>query len=149
MSAPYKKAFRRIPNASKYLLDAAFEVKGYEYGIGAGINYFEYNEPEAYELLAFLEAADAPFWRHLGVFVQNSSGSHDELYYVSDPLPLPNVRSKKKRTQKHAKLVVLSNISRAQKKERDRRLNHKPSTQNHVDSEPVPFPVPVPTDGPF
>ena len=29
MSAPYKKAFRRIPNASKYLLDAAFEVKGY------------------------------------------------------------------------------------------------------------------------
>lgn len=147
MSAPYKKAFRRIPNASKYLLDAAFEVKGYEYGIGAGINYFEHNEPETYELFAFLEAADAPLWKHLGVYVQNSSGSHDELYYVSDPLTLPNVRSKKKRTRKHAKLVVLSNVSRAQKKERDRRLNHKPSTQNHVDSEP--FPVPVPTDGPF
>lgn len=145
MSAPYKKAFRRIPNASKYLLEAAFEVKGYEYGIGASVNYFEHNEPEAYTLFAFLEAADAPLWKHLGVFVQNDSGSHDELYYVSDPLPLPNVRSKKKRTWKHAKLVVLSNISRAQKKERNRQLNHKSSTQNHIDSEPVP----VPTDSPF
>ena len=145
MSAPYKKVFRRIPNASKFLLEAAFDFKGYGYGIGAAINYFEHNEPEAYELFAFLEAADAPLWRHLGIFVQNDSGSHDKTYYVVNPLPLPNVRSKKKRTQKHAKLVVLSNVSRAQKKERDSGFKHRSSPTSLVDVEPSP----VPTDGPF
>lgn len=147
MSAPYKKAFRRIPNVSKYLLEAAFEVKGYETGIGAGIDYYEPIDPETYEVFAFLETADAPLWKQFEIYTGNSFSSHDAMYYVVNPLTLPNVRSKKKRTRKHAKLVVLSNVSRAQKKERDHRLNHQPSTQNHVDSEP--FPVPVPTDGPF
>ena len=147
MSAPYKKAFRRIPNASKHLLDAAFEVKGYENGIGAGIDYYAPTDPETYEVFAFLEAADAPLWKQFEIYTGNSFGSHDAMYYVVNPLTLPNVRSKKKRTQKHAKLVVLSNVSRAQKKERDSRFKRTLSTQNHVDSEPVP--VPVPTDGPF
>lgn len=145
MSAPYKKALRRIPNASKYLLDAAFDFKGYGYGIGAAINYYESTDPEAYELFAFLEAADAPLWRHLGIFVQNDSGSHDKTYYVVNPLPLPNVRSKKKRTQKHAKLVVLSNVSRAQKKERDSGFKCKQSSRTSFEIESSP----VPTDGPF
>lgn len=145
MSAPYKKVFRRIPNASKFLLEAAFEIKGYDYGIGAGINYYEHNEPETYDLFTFLESADVALWKQFKVFVQNDSGSRDQLYYVSAPLTLPNVRSKKKRTQKHAKLVVLSNASRAQKKERDSRRKHQPSSKTSLVVEPSP----VPTDGPF
>lgn len=145
MSAPYKKAFRRIPNASKYLLDATFEIKGYETGIGAGIDYYEQNEPETYELFVFLEAADAPLWKQFEIYTGNSFGSHDAMYYVVNPLTLPNVRSKKKRTQKHAKLVVLSNVSRAQKKERDSRFKRTPSSNTLSEVEPSP----VPTDGPF
>lgn len=145
MSAPYKKAFRHIPNASKYLLDAAFEIKGYETGIGAGIDYYEQTEPETYELFMFLEAADAPLWKQFEIYTGNSFGSHDAMYYVVNPLTLPNVRSKKKRTQKHAKLVVLSNVSRAQKKERDRRFKRTPSSNTLIEVEPSP----VPTDGPF
>lgn len=145
MSAPYKKAFRRIPNASKYLLDAAFEIKGYEHGIGAGIDYYEQNEPETYELFVFLEAADTPLWNQFEIYLGNSFSSHDAMYYVVNPLPLPNVRSKKKRTQKHAKLVILSNVSRAQKKERDSRFKRQPSSNTSFEVEPSP----VPTDGPF
>lgn len=145
MSAPYKKAFRRIPNASKYLLNAAFEIKGYETGIGAGIDYYEPIDPETYEVFAFLEAADAPLWKQFEIYTGNSFGSHDAMYYVVNPLTLPNVRSKKKRTQKHAKLVVLSNVSRAQKKERDRQFKRTPSTNTLSEVEPSP----IPTDGPF
>lgn len=145
MSAPYKKAFRRIPNASKYLLDAAFEIKGYETGIGAGIDYYEQNEPETYELFVFLEAADAPLSKQFEIYLGNSFGSHDAMYYVVNPLTLPNVRSKKKRTQRHAKLVALSNVSRAQKKERDSRFKRTPSSNTLSEVEPSP----VPTDGPF
>ena len=144
MSAPYKKAFRRIPNASKYLLDAAFEIKGYENGIGAGIDYYEQNEPETYELFVFLETADAPLSKQFEIYLGNSFGSHDAMYYVVNPLTLPNVRSKKKRTQKHAKLVALSNVSRTHKKERDRQFKRTPSTAS-FEVEPSP----VPTDGPF
>lgn len=145
MSISYKKAFRRIPNASKYLLDAAFEIKGSVTGIGAGIDYYEPNDPETYELFTFLEAADAPLWKQFEIYTGNSFGSHDAMYYVVNPLTLPNVRSKKKRTQKHAKLVVLSNVSRAQKKERDRRFKRTPSSNTLIEVEPSP----VPTDGPF
>lgn len=145
MSAPYKKAFRRIPNASKYLLDAAFEIKGYDTGIGAGIDYYEQNEPETYELFVFLEAADAPLWKQFEIYTGNSFGSHDAMYYVVNPLTLPNVRSKKKRTQKHAKLVALSNVSRTHKKERDSQFKRTSSSNTLSEVEPSP----VPTDGPF
>lgn len=116
MSAPYKKDFRYIKNSSKYLLETVFSEDPDISAIGANMNFFSGNDKKSIEIYHFLESATPALWRNFGIDVCEQSGSHDAFIYVQQPLQTPHVRTKKRRTRKHAKLVIMAKLSRKYKK---------------------------------
>jgi len=111
MSAHYKKVFKNIPNR-QFLTVIAFEMfPKTDIGFTAEVSIDDDEDDES-PIVKFIDATADHFNDQFGINIAFDATEWDGLIQVINPLPLPNVRSKKKRTQKHAKLVALSNINR-------------------------------------
>lgn len=112
MSAHYKKVFKNIPNR-QFLTTIAFErFPKTDIGFTAEVSFDEDEEDDENPIVTFIDATADHFNDQFGINIVFDATEWDGLIQVINPLTLPNVHSKKKRTQKHAKLVALSNINR-------------------------------------
>lgn len=112
MSSSYKKIFKSIPNASVFLMIAPFSTNPAKQQFGATLNFNENPRKNTSDAYAFLQDSVSAFKTAFGLHIVDQIDSTYAMYYVSNPIKTPVVRSKKKRVQKHARLVALSNLNR-------------------------------------
>lgn len=112
MSSSYKKLFKNIPNASQYLKTVPFSTDPAHKQFGAVLNFKKGSSQENKDAYAFLQSSVKLFKTAFGIHVVDQIDSDHAIYYVSNPIQAPIIRSKKKRAQKHARLVALSNLNR-------------------------------------
>lgn len=112
MSSSYKKIFRSIPNSSVFLMIAPFSTNPAKQQFGATLDFNEDPLKNTGDAYTFLQDSASAFKNAFGLHIVDQIDSTHAIYYVSNPIKAPIVRSKKKRVQKHARLVALSNLNR-------------------------------------
>lgn len=107
MSSRYTKVFKKTAHR-QFLSTIVFElIPNTGIGFAATIDDDNLNQ-----IIDFMGQHAEHIIDAFGIEISFEDLYLDGIAVVKNPLPLPVVRSKKKRTQKHAKLVALSNINR-------------------------------------
>lgn len=151
MSAPYKKDFRQIKNASKYLHASVFSKNPDLFMFGANLNFFDENSEEAEEIFDFLEDASAALWHHFDLYVGGQSSRNSTINYVSEQYQQPRLRTKKRRALKHAEIVIMSQMSRQAKRLREKKYQNRfhQNKLSKIDPSVFDYTPRVDNDSPF
>lgn len=123
MSSRYTKIFKEAAHR-QFLTKIVFELfPNTGIGFSAGTD-----DPADNQIIDFMDAHAEHITDAFGVEIMFGEAYSAGIVTVGNPLPLPVVHSKKKRSQNHAKLVALSRINR------DIQRSKKPAMQVNAPS---------------